>query len=103
MKAGISKGISPKTARHSFATIALDDGMPIHLVQEWLGHKSSDSTRVYTRITARALLTGAHVHNPLLKAFPALQERLAGATEDKSARSPKTRALLPSEGSSPAR
>jgi integrase len=35
--------------RHSSALAALDEGLPIHYVRDQLGHRSLESTQVYTR------------------------------------------------------
>lgn len=46
--AGIS-GVqaSPKGLRHGFAIAALEQGVPLHLVQKWLGHASLATTAIY--------------------------------------------------------
>lgn len=47
---GITKRISPKTLRHSFATNLLLNGYDIRTVQELLGHKNVQTTMVYTHV-----------------------------------------------------
>jgi len=47
---GIDKRITPHCLRHSCATHMLQNGAPVEIVQRQLGHASSGSTAIYTRI-----------------------------------------------------
>jgi integrase/recombinase XerD len=38
---------SPKGLRHSFAITALQSGVPINLVQKWMGHSRIETTAIY--------------------------------------------------------
>lgn len=38
---------TPKGLRHGFAIAALERGVPLHLVQKWLGHASLATTAIY--------------------------------------------------------
>ena len=47
-KAGVKKEVSPHWLRHAHASHALDQGAPIHLVKDTLGHASLSTTTKYT-------------------------------------------------------
>lgn len=50
-KCGIHKRAHIHTLRHSYATHLLEAGVALQLIQEYLGHTSPRTTRIYTHLT----------------------------------------------------
>ena len=48
--AGISKTLTTHLARHSFATVALSNGVPIETVSRLLGHTKLSTTQLYAKV-----------------------------------------------------
>ncbi len=50
-KAGLKRKVTPHMFRHSFATHHMERGTELRLIQEALGHASSKTTEIYTRVS----------------------------------------------------
>jgi len=61
---GLKKHAYPHLFRHSFATHLLRHGADIRFVQEMLGHRSLDSTQIYTKIEISDLKKIHHKTHP---------------------------------------
>ena len=46
----LGRHASPKGLRHSFAVHAIRSGVPMNLVQKWLGHSALSTTSIYANI-----------------------------------------------------
>lgn len=52
-RARINKTIHPHQLRHSFATLLLNNGAPIDVIQSLLGHQKSETTRIYAQLSGK--------------------------------------------------
>jgi len=66
-RAQIRKYVTPHSLRHSFATHLLEQGINLRYIQELLGHASTKSTEIYTRVASNALMK---IQNPLDRQSP---------------------------------
>ena len=60
--AGIQKRVTPHMLRHSFATHLLEQGVSLKPIQVLLGHNSSKTTELYTRVSVQEI---GKIKNPL--------------------------------------
>lgn len=61
-KAKLDFIVTPYQLRHSFATHSLEDGTDIRHIQELMGHSSTKTTEIYTRVTKKKL---SQIRSPL--------------------------------------
>jgi len=62
IKAKLDFIVTPYQLRHSFATHSLEDGTDIRHIQELMGHSSTKTTEIYTKVTKKRLL---EIRSPL--------------------------------------
>lgn len=53
LESGVTKAATVHTLRHSWATHLLEAGVPLPVIQQWMGHASLRSTMLYTHLTQR--------------------------------------------------
>jgi len=58
-RSGLQKHASIHTLRHSYATHLLEQGISLRVIQEVLGHRSPQTTAIYTHLTPR-ITSGLH-------------------------------------------
>jgi integrase/recombinase XerD len=56
-RAGIRKDLGVHSLRHSYATHLHESGLDIRYIQELLGHRSSRTTEIYTKVSRRNIAT----------------------------------------------
>jgi site-specific recombinase XerD len=69
-ESGIIKKATVHTLRHSWATHLLEAGINIRHIQQWLGHRSLQTTTRYTHLTQRAEVKVTDVLNQLMAGLP---------------------------------
>ncbi|TCZ75338.1 integrase [Paenibacillus albiflavus] len=50
-QAGLQKRVTPHTMRHTFATLTLNNGADIAVVQQLLGHEDPATTQIYAQVS----------------------------------------------------
>ena len=80
--AGIKRNITPHSFRHTFASMLLEEGVDLRLIQEFLGHSSISTTQIYLHVADKKALRLLEKKHPR-KRFPlhpgsAPEERKSG-------------------------
>ena len=52
----ISKSVSPHILRHTTATIAINNGMPVQDIQKLLGHANINTTMIYAEASDNSVV-----------------------------------------------
>src|SRR5205807_1332791 len=63
-RAGVTKHVSPRTLRHSFATHLMEQGMNLRVIGTLLSHAHTRTTEIYTHVSP------AHARSPLDSIVP---------------------------------
>jgi site-specific recombinase XerD len=67
---GVNKAVTVHTLRHSWATHLLEAGINLRFIQLWLGHKSLQTTAIYTHLTRPAETLATTTINRLMADLP---------------------------------
>ena len=62
--AGIEQHITPHMIRHSFATLLLEKGVDIRVIQQLLGHASIVTTQIYTNVASEQKKKILEIYHP---------------------------------------
>ena len=66
-KIDFGKKVSTHTLRHCYATHLLEAGIPLRLIQQYLGHSSLQTTMIYLHLTHTAAVDALRVINGLFR------------------------------------
>lgn len=69
-ESGIHKAASVHTLRHSYATHLLEAGVNLRIIQAYLGHRSPQSTAIYTHLTRKVEDLAVESINQVMRDLP---------------------------------
>ncbi|MGM9797965.1 MAG: tyrosine-type recombinase/integrase [Parabacteroides sp.] len=55
---GIRKTLTSQNLRHTFATIAINNGVPVEVVSRILGHTNIKTTQIYAKVLSESVRRG---------------------------------------------
>jgi integrase/recombinase XerD len=64
-EAGLARRVTPHMLRHTAATLLIETGVDIRIVQRLLGHSSIATTEIYTHVSDEALRASLEKANVL--------------------------------------
>ncbi len=86
------KQFVPHALRHTCASRLVQRGVPLKVVQEWLGHKNITTTMRYAHLSPKNLLEAVHALEPVASVQPpTAQPQGAGGQEIQATRPTKRR------------
>lgn len=67
---GVHKPASPHTLRHSYATHLIEAGVSLRQLQLYLGHRSPQTTALYTHLTHTSEKSAIDIINEIMAHLP---------------------------------
>lgn len=94
MGLGVDKQFVPHALRHTCASRLVQRGVPLKVVQEWLGHKGISTTMRYAHLSPKNLLEAVHALEPVASQPLTSQLQDLGEQESQATRPTKRRVRI---------
>lgn len=82
MGLGEDKQFVPHALRHTCASRLVQRGVPLKVVQEWLGHKNITTTMRYAHLSPKNLLEAVHALEPVASVLPSAPQSQGAGGQD---------------------